>query len=107
MKINDTNVNNLINNKLKNHIYKIDNIIYKIVNYNITNADEEYYLLTSLIDTLLEELKILYNKRWSIETHFKEAKYITSLNDIKCESLNNLLHLFSFKTQIIYYYILN
>jgi hypothetical protein len=72
-------------------VYNENNIKFKIVNYKIDNINEEYYLFTTLIDKSIEELKDLYKKRWSIETHFKELKYTTSLKEINSKSLNNLI----------------
>jgi hypothetical protein len=104
IKKNIDHVKYLIENKLNEYVYKINNKLYKLVNYNINS--EEYYIITSLIGSNIEELKNLYWKRWSIETHFKEAKYTTSLNEIKCKSLNNLLKEINIHNHvyILYYY---
>ena len=94
----------LTENKLNEYIYTVNNKLHKLVNYNINS--EKYYIITSLIHCNIEELKNLYWKRWSIETHFKEAKYTTSLNELKCKSLNNLfkeIHIHN-HVYILYYY---
>ena len=88
---------NLILNNQTFVIYKKENYNYKVVNYTIKNESNEseesenYFLLTNLINLSVEELKNIYWKRWSIETHFKEAKYTTSLGNLNCKTLNNLL----------------
>ena len=94
----------LTENKLNEYIYTVNNKLHKLVNYNINS--EEYYIITSLIHCNIEELKNLYWKRWSIETHFKEAKYTTSLNELKCKSLNNLFKEINIHNHvyILYYY---
>jgi hypothetical protein len=104
----------LIKNNLKEYTYFKNNKYYKIVNYKIDNPKDskdsnDYYILTSLINLNIDELKNIYWKRWSIETHFKEAKYTTSLSNLNCKSLNNLLkdinmHNFVY---ILYYYFYN
>lgn len=88
-----TIINCLKNNNLNEYTYTLNNNNYKIVNYKINNNDdgEEYYLLTNLINKNIEELKDLYKKRWSIETHFKESKYTTSLKEINSKSLDDFL----------------
>ena len=91
MKKSSMYVKNLIENKLESCCYDENNIKFKIVNYKINDVNEEYYLFTTLIDKSIEELKDLYKKRWSIETHFKELKYTTSLKEINSKSLNNLI----------------
>ena len=93
-------------NNLNEYIYIINNNKYKIVNYKIHDEGEEYFLLTSLIHKDLEELKILYKKRWRIETHFKEAKCTTSLNEINIKSLDKLLKEIKIHNYvyILYYY---
>lgn len=93
-------------NNLNEYIYTINNNKYKIINYKIHDEGEEYFLLTSLIYKNLEELKNLYKKRWRIETHFKEAKYTTSLKEINSKSLDNLLKEINIHNYvyILYYY---
>jgi IS4 transposase len=93
-------------NNLNEYIYYINNKKYKIINYKIHNEGEEYFLLTSLINKDLEELKNLYKKRWRIETHFKESKHTTSLNEINSKSLDNLLKEINIHNYvyILYYY---
>ena len=101
-------INFLKNNNVKEYIYTIQNIKYKIINYNIDPNGEEYYLITSLIDKNINELKELYKKRWSIETHFKEAKYTTSLKEINSTTIENLLKEINMHNYVyILYYFFN
>lgn len=106
MKKNFLKINYLIENNLNEYIYTMNNIKYKIVNYKIHDEGEEYFLLTSLVNKNLEELKDLYKKRWSIETHFKEAKYTTSLREINSRSLDEFLKEINIHNYvyILYYY---
>jgi hypothetical protein len=101
-------INFLKNNNVKEYVYTIQNIKYKIVNYNIDPNGEEYYLITSLIYKNIDELKELYKKRWSIETHFKEAKYTTSLKEINSTTIENLLKEINMHNYVyILYYFFN
>jgi len=123
----------IIKNNLNEYIYKDENkFFYKIVNYKINNKndkeykkeknntnkkekkdkkiiDDEYYILTNLIDLNIDDIKNLYAKRWTIETHFKEAKYTTSLNEINSKNINNLLKEIRIHNlvYILYYYYYN
>ena len=63
----------------------------KIVTYSITNNATSYYLITNLLDSNINHLKNLYNDRWSIETHFKSAKYYTSLLNLGSRQIESLL----------------
>jgi hypothetical protein len=99
-------VNFLKDNNLNEYIYTVNNKNYKIVNYKVHEDGEEYYLLTTLLNKNLEELKDLYKKRWSIETHFKEAKYTTSLKELNSKSLDEFLKEINMHNYvyILYYY---
>lgn len=81
----------------------------KIVTYYVPNGKEPYYLLTNLLDTSISDLSDLYADRWSIETHFKRAKYYTSLLNINSKQLSSLLrdiHMHNF-IFILYHYFNN
>lgn len=43
-----------------------------------------YYIITNLQTLDMEKIKEIYKKRWTVETHFKQAKELTKLN-----SMNN------------------
>jgi hypothetical protein len=88
-KKNSVNTKFLIKNNLDEYIFNINNIKHKIVRYFINN--KPYYLLTNLIDMNIEDLKNNYKKRWNIETHFRDLKYITSLGNITAKKQNTVL----------------
>ena len=57
----------------------------RIIKYKIENND--YYLATNLNDTFdIDFFKNTYHKRWAIETHFKYAKYVMSLENIQSKT---------------------
>jgi hypothetical protein len=79
------------NSNEKEHVFEKNNIFYKVVNYKIHENGEEYYLITTLINKSLDELKEHYKDRWTVETHFKELKYTTSFDYLNCTLLDILL----------------
>lgn len=107
MKKNFKKLSYLKDNNLNEYIFTINN--YKIVNYKIHDKGEDYFLLTSLVNKNIEELKDLYKKRWSIETHFKEAKYTTSMKNLNSKSLDNFLKEINMHNYvyILYYYFID
>lgn len=77
----------LVDNNL--YIYEKNNYKYKVVNYKINDNGEDYYILTNLIFSSIDEIKNLYKKRWTIETHYKEAKDTTSLEYLNSKNIDN------------------
>jgi len=63
----------------------------KVVTYSVIDDGEPYYLLTNLLYLNINELKDLYKDRWSIETHFNDAKYHTSLLNLSSRNIESLL----------------
>ena len=53
-------VKHMINNNLKECIFSNNTYKYKIINYKI--YEEEYYILTNLLEKDNEEIKELYKK---------------------------------------------
>ena len=96
-------VKHMINNNLKECIFN-NTFKYKIINYKI--YEEEYYVLTNLLEKDNEEIKELYKKRWNIEVHYKELKYTTSLKDSNSKNINTFLKEISIHNfiYILYYY---
>jgi len=83
------------NNKDDDYITKHKNIDIRVIRYKINNNN--YYLGTNLFDTNIydiNKLKMLYHKRWDIETFFRtlKTKLNLELNNIKDEiSFNKLI----------------
>jgi len=90
LKCNKKEVQYMKNNNLNSYIFKHKNINSKIINYNVKDSEDEYFLYTNLINKSIYELKDLYWKRWKVEIHFKESKYNLSLNNINLKTENSL-----------------
>ena len=109
MKKNSHYLTDLIEKNINEYKFIKNKVHYKVVRYKVNENEKYYYLLTTLINESIENLKDLYYKRWSIEEHYKELKYTTSINKLECQTLENLLksvyiHNFIY---ILYYYFLN
>lgn len=112
-------VSNLYSKKLIKNNSDEQNVIFKhkkinktfrAVYYNLDSSKElakkrksaipdrsDYYILTSLDeDYSINDIKNLYFKRWSVETHFRYAKYMACLGRINVRSLNMLSKNLSF-----------
>ena len=77
------------------------------VTYMLHDEAEPYFLLTNLVDMSINELQSLYKRRWSIETHFKEAKYTTNLNNLNSTTINSYLkdiNMHNFVLMLYYYF---
>jgi len=70
------------NNSIKKIKKKLKCFKYKVDNPN-KEDDYEYYIITTLLNKNIDEIKNLYNKRWAVETDFKFLKYDMNLGNIK------------------------
>jgi hypothetical protein len=64
-------------------------IKFRVLKYKIDGDD--YYLGTTIFTHTVSYFIDLYHKRWSIETHFKESKYVLSLMNLTSTKENELL----------------
>jgi hypothetical protein len=64
-------------------------IKFRVLKYQI--GDDDYYLGTTIFTHKLPYFIDLYHKRWRIETHFKESKYVLSLANLTSTKENELL----------------
>ena len=71
----------------------------RYVKYTID--DNNYILCTNLFDFNVEVLKMIYNKRWSIEEYFKLIKKTTNINK------NNEILIDNIKKSFIFYNIVS
>jgi len=90
MKSNSLSVQNMKSNDEITKI-KIDNktITSRIIKYtkpNINDEENEYFLLTSLRKTSIDELSDLYWRRWSVETDFRKCKYDIMYDKIRSKT---------------------
>jgi len=53
-------------------------------------GEKVYYLGTTLYDENISYFKILYWKRWKVETHFRHSKYCLSLRELKSKTINGI-----------------
>ena len=105
--------------RVKNNInvskHLIDNNISSVlwcdklqaVTYTLYEEAEPYFLLTNLVNMSINELQSLYKRRWSIETHFKEAKYTTNMNNLNSTTINSYLkdiNMHNFVLMLYYYF---
>jgi hypothetical protein len=94
-------IKNNVSSLIKPIQYLNNSINFKYIWYKIQkgNKTKNYFIGTTLINATINELQILYHKRWSIETHFFMSKYYLSLNHITSKLLLHIkqdiiLHLF-------------
>lgn len=50
------------------------NTKFRIIKYTIEKLENQYYLLTNIYDMTIEDLQILYFKRWRIEVFYDKLK---------------------------------
>lgn len=105
--------------RIKNNInvskHLIDNNISSLllsdklqaVTYTLHDDADTYFLLTNLVNMSITDLQSLYKRRWSIETHFKEAKYTTNMNNLNSTTINSYLkdiNMHNFVLMLYYYF---
>ena len=92
MKINNLMVKELIRKQQQNMCTTIfhnnKSIKFRIMTYTINNND--YFLGTTIMNHTVIFFKNLYWKRWSIEIHFRESKYLLSLKNILSRNENKI-----------------
>ena len=95
MKINDSNVEDLLKSDENDKIYIINNentnfidIKLRLIKYIVNN--KKYILGTTLLDTefTIEKLAKLYHDRWKIETYFRTIKYDISFKNFHSKKEN-------------------
>ena len=95
MKINDSNVEDLLKSDENDKIYIINNentnfidIKLRLIKYIVNN--KKYILGTTLLDTefTIEKLAKLYHDRWDIETYFRTIKYDISFKNFHSKKEN-------------------
>jgi hypothetical protein len=52
--------------------------------------ESTFYMITSLLRYTLEDIKILYHKRWDVESNFRDLKHNLSLVELKSKSKLNI-----------------
>lgn len=110
MKINDSNVDNLLKSDENDKIYIINNeytnfidIKLRLVKFMIQN--KQYILGTTILDTkfTVKILANLYHKRWDIETYFRTIKYDLSFDNFHSKKENLIkqeIYMHMFITQL-------
>ena len=74
---------------ITNVIYDNKKIKFRIITYKIGN--KKYYLGTTIMNHKIEYFKNIYWKRWTLETNFRESKYLLSLDNILSKNENKIL----------------
>ena len=62
--------------------------VFRLLRYYI--KEKSYIILTNLFNKTIESIKILYWRRWHIETFFRELKEDHCLNDLNVKNINSL-----------------
>jgi hypothetical protein len=81
---------NILKDNIQKNIDEIDLLKKELKNLYIEKAEVEksnnstYFIITNLKTLNITEIKEIYKKRWSVETHFKYAKELSKIN-----SMNN------------------
>ena len=78
-------------------VYNYNNKIYKLRVVKYIIEDDDYYLLTNLMDTTeysIQILKNMYHERWTIEEYFKILKTILKGSNINEECEVNIIKTF-------------
>jgi len=73
---------------ISNNIYDKHYDGSRLVQYNINN--NFYHLLTNINDKTINELKICYHVRWSIEEFYKTIKCNMKMNNIQTKDINKI-----------------
>jgi hypothetical protein len=68
--------------------YCNETIQFRIISYKINN--NSYFLGTTIMNHTVEYFKDLYWKRWTVETNFRESKYLLSLRNILSRDENKV-----------------
>lgn len=95
---NDLNLNRINKNKLKDESNNTQNEITKLKkefndlillkkNLELDN-DSDYIILTNDLSKSVDDIKDIYRKRWSIETHFKFIKQETKINKMNNKNID-------------------
>ena len=64
-------------------------IRFRILTYKIDN--KQFFLGTTIMNHKINYFKNIYWKRWNIEIHFRESKYLCSLSNILSKNKNTVL----------------
>ena len=87
MKRNSLIVKEMIKRNI-NEYYSLDNFeMIRIVRYKVNN--EDYYLCSNIFDKSINDLKIMYHKRWFVEEYFKTLKCNLKSNNFNCKNIKN------------------
>lgn len=63
-------------------------ISIKVVKYIVEGS--LFYMFTSLTEFSIDNIKMLYHKRWNVETNFRDLKHNLSLIELKSRSKNSI-----------------
>ena len=77
------------NNMYTKIFYNKKLIRFRILTYEIN--DKKFFLGTTIMNHKINYFKNLYWKRWNIEIHFRESKYLCSLSNILSKNKNAVL----------------
>lgn len=60
----------------------------RLIKYELNN--NIYYIATSMLDEPIAKIKMLYHRRWGVETNFRVLKHTLSMINIKSETIDSV-----------------